>query len=982
MSSVAPTSWAHALLVYAGKLAPERLDEERAKWRKAANEAGLDVGPTMATAMATVAIAYPALARTYEVALAPLASLLAEQARPLAEIDLRDEVFKAAADLDDIDDVRRALRLYARSAKTRFAIAELVGGLGFDVDDTARGISDLASACIDVAVAEARRWATRRYGEPRSDDGSLCRFAVIGMGKLGGSELNPGSDVDLVVIYESDVGAATSGEEETELREYFARVTQRFVATLEEPTDDGVVWRVDLRLRPEGARGPIAQSFPATERYYEAWGRTWERAALVRARAIAGDIEFGEQCLGALEPFVWRRRVEPKIADEMSQLVARARVELDVDDARDVKLGRGGIREAEFFVQSLQLIWGGREPALREANTHAALARLRALGYVTDHEAVEIGDAYLFLRRIEHRIQFGTQLHTHALPADERALRDIAWSLGYADVDAFTREITEVRAHVHDRLESLTSGPKRLAGERVDDIERILIRVTSGDEAALARDVARRFGITEPEAFAKALLSLARRPDDPLGEFARDAYPELGAALVEALGESPDSIQAAVRMGEFFSRFATPTVYVRAFAADRRALRRIANLFGASTLLGEVAVRHPGLLDSVLFTIGVPTATYAGNVVADELAHLPESDRDDPDSFVGALRRAQGRVTMDVGVADLAGEISTRECTLVLSGLADATLARALEFSMRERGIDAPDGLVVVAMGKLGGREIGYGSDLDIFFVYDDAVLDAEIAIRVAQRVLLLVSMPHGDGTGYELDTRLRPSGNQGLLVVSREGFRAYQHEYAQDWERQALIKARWVAGSPELGRHVESIAREAAYEREAPDPRRLHRLRQRMEFELGSESRAYGRRRFDIKLGRGGLVDVEFAVQWLQMRHGANERIRTQDTESAIAALEQEGIIDAATAEVFGEGYRFLRLLEQRVRVDGGMIRPILDERADSLEKLARRAGFRATPAAHAADALLERYEHTTSAIRSAYLELLGVGEDDSPSE
>jgi glutamate-ammonia-ligase adenylyltransferase len=321
---------------------------------------------------------------------------------------------------------------------------------------------------------------------------------------------------------------------------------------------------------------------------------------------------------------------------------------------------------------------------------------------------------------------------------------------------------------------------------------------------------------------------------------------------------------------------------------------------------------------------------------------------------------------------------------LVLSALADATLDHAARYAMRERGHASTAGLAVIAMGKLGGREIGYGSDLDIFFVYDDASGDAaERSVRIAQRVMRLVSAPHGDGPGYELDTRLRPSGNQGLLVVSVDAFARYhgaQSEgaapsQAQDWERQALLKARACAGDLALGERVIAVAQKVAYERGAPPPEKMHHLRSRMERELAGERRdGNGPARYDLKLGRGGLVDVEFAVQWLQMKHGGDARVRTPDTETALAALEACGYLEASLAAPLREGYRWLRRLEQRLRVLHGTSAQLIEQGAPGLALLARRMGMREGPRGSASDALLARYGEITQDVRVAYLAVLGI--------
>jgi len=915
---------------------------------------------------------------------------------------LRRLALTFVTDLGDLEGVRRGLRRFAQRERLRIAARELLASEGGDVDTTAREVSDVAQVCIEIATDEALRWAEGRFGVPTTSAGARCAFVVLGMGKLGGRELNVGSDVDLLPFYETDEGevrpgpGTTGARDEQSLHEHFMRVTQRLTATLEDATNEGVCWRVDLRLRPEGSRGALVNALAAAERYYETWGRTWERAALLRARPVAGDLAFGQLALDALAPFVWRKVVDPRIAREMTELVVRARSELSRDPDRDLKLGPGGIREAEFFVQSLQLIWGGKEPSLRTSNTLEALRRLRSRGLVTDRESREVETAYLTLRRLEHRVQNATGLQTHVLPRGD-LLDVIAKSTGFATAKELERDLDKTRRRVAARFASLT---KKLDGWTAPDAQLapLLAALEEGDEGAvltaLAGDLdapASRavadFSANASADLARHLLALARRPDFPLGAASRDKHPELAPALLEAVADAADPEQAARLLTAFFTRLATPSVYVRAMANDRQVLRKLVGLLGASAFLGASLVYRPELVESILFTKATPSPERARRTIDDEIAATraaaAKNEETDPeDAFVGALRRTKARLTMEVGLAELSGELVTREAARVLSAAAEATLEHATAWALEEKRLSR--GLTVIAMGKLGGREIGYGSDLDIFFVYDAGDDDdgsaSERYVRAAQRVLRLVSAPHGTGPGYELDTRLRPSGSHGLLVVSLDAFARYHGvteegaplgspPEAQDWERQALVKARPCAGDAELGKRFASIASKIAYERGAPDPARVHHLRMRMERELARESPS----RYDVKLGRGGVVDVEFAAQWLQMKYGTDPRVRTSDTETALSALETCGYLDAGNAAVLREGYALLRRLEQALRVVHGTSGSLIEEGAPGLAALARRMGFR-DGAVPASQALVERYRAVTRDVRAAYLAVLGV--------
>ncbi|MDP9002185.1 MAG: bifunctional [glutamate--ammonia ligase]-adenylyl-L-tyrosine phosphorylase/[glutamate--ammonia-ligase] adenylyltransferase, partial [Myxococcota bacterium] len=373
--------------------------------------------------------------------------------------------------------LRSGLRRFAAREKLRIAARELLAFPGGDVDVTARELADLADVCCELALAEALYWADEHFGVPLTAKGEQCSFVVIGMGKLGGRELNAGSDIDLMLFYETDDGHVR----EQTLHEYFTRVARRFVATLDDVTDDGRVWRVDLRLRPEGTSGALVNALAAAERYYETWGRTWERAALVRARPVAGDLRFGARLLDSLMPFVWRRIVDPKIVDEMSSLLARARAQAGDEAEQDLKIGPGGIREVEFFAQALQLVWGGREPRVRGANTRDALRRLRSCGFVSEREEADLTECYLTLRRLEHRVQFATGQQTHQMPRDPEVLVRLARSLGYADAGELSHALAAVRARVSQRFASLGREPPRDLS-----LERLWVALDTFDEPAVA----------------------------------------------------------------------------------------------------------------------------------------------------------------------------------------------------------------------------------------------------------------------------------------------------------------------------------------------------------------------------------------------------------------------------------------------------------------------------------------------------------------
>ncbi len=881
------------------------------------------------------------------------------------------------------DDALAAFRRAVWIEKARIALRELlpVELGGAEVESTARELSLLADASLEIVLAEAHAHVRARHGEPLRADGEPSRLVVFGMGKLGGLELNAGSDVDLVFVYDTDDGGSA-----VSLHEHWTLVVRRAVETLEAPTAEGLVWRVDLRLRPEGSQGAIANSVDATERYYATWGRLWERAALLRSRPSAGDVALGALLeREVIFPFVYRRTVDKKLPEALVELVDRQRDELSTDPARDLKLGHGGIREAETFVQALQLVWGGREPSIRAKNTQDALARLRSRGLVSDGEAQAVGVGYSLLRLLEHRVQWMSGLQTHLLPSDEAELSRLARSLRLRDATELSEVVARVRSAVHERFTALAPTASTGPASRMEPLAALfaLEPTKEFEEAAI-----RSFGSEE---VADHLAALARRPNDLFGIVTRERFPELAVTVLEELAASADPEQAARTLRSFFARFASPEPYVSALAVDRQVLRRLVTAFASSAFIGDAVIARPELADLILFGGGaISDPVAAVEVEIDAQAGRLPADADPIDvqqALVSGLRIAKQRVMVEVAVADLAGSIGTREATRLLSALADEELGHALAHVMGAE----PCGLAVVAMGKLGGRDIGYGSDLDVIFVYDpERAPNADEAgfffTTRAQRIIRLISEPHAAGPGYELDTRLRPSGSQGMLVTSIDAFARYHgltldgqkrtssapssSHGAQAWERQALVRARFCAGDAALGARVVEISERAAYETPPPSPEDVHRLRERMERELGRETAE----RFDLKAGRGGLLDVELAVQLVQMTNGSDPRIRTPDTPAALEALAATGHLERPNYEAFREGYRFLRRLEQRIHVLRGTSSSVIQARGPGMPELARRMGYRDTPGMSAVAALLARYRDVTETVRAAYERVLGL--------
>jgi glutamate-ammonia-ligase adenylyltransferase len=839
----------------------------------------------------------------------------------------------------------------------------------------ARELGALASVCLDRASAAAVAELAARHGPPLTDDGRRCRHAVIGMGKLGGEELNFSSDIDVIFLYESDAGAAGA----LSLHEFFSKAAERAVRAISDVTADGICFRVDLRLRPEGTQGPITNSLPALERYYETWGRPWERQAWIKARPVAGDRSLGDEAVRLLEPFVWSRSAGAQAIAAVHDLMGRIRAELGSDGSDapqwDVKLGPGGIREIEFFAQALQLVHGGRNPALRERGTLRALDKLLFAGLVSEQEHRLLGDAYVFLRRVEHRLQLEELRQTHALPRDPGRRGLLARRLGHATVDELDARLALQRARVSEVYATLGRADEGVPTE----VAALLDPAADHARTAAALD---RLGFRDADASADEILRLRRRPRSPFAASAVGSAARAAPILVEELAASPDPDLALRHLSDLSGRAGAGADLWDLVATHRALGRLLVSLLGTSDFLAKIFVAHPELVEP-LVTIGRAAAARGRaeheRRIAERFATLDGGG--DDEAKLNALRRYRNEEVLRIGLYDVAGELDLAGVSAELTALAEACLAAALAIvtpTVARRFGDAVRPLAVLGLGKLGGAEMTYSSDLDVVFVFDGGEESFEAMSRLAQRLIHALDAYMEEGRLYEIDTRLRPSGQRGALVSSLDGFRRYHEREAALWERQALIKARVVAGDAAVGAAVTRIAEHHVWEGPPLDARatavEIARLRARMERELGREAPG----RFNIKSGRGGLLDVEFLVQYLQLLHGpALPSLRARATAAALDALDAAGKLDRPDYRQLAASYRFLRRLENRLRIVHDRPIAVLDApptveaHGGELDKLARRLGYRAgadPPGAR----LAADYRAHSSSVRAIYARLL----------
>lgn len=909
--------------------------------------------------------------------------------RPREEADLRRLLARAARRLapDDVDGFLRLLRRVRAREIVRISLRDLRRAR---VKEVTGELSALATACIDAAIRFHDGRLRARHGAPAGLEGREpgAGFCALAMGKLGARELNFSSDVDLIYVYGHD--GETGGERALTHFAYYAKLAELVTEAIAKPTEDGFVFRVDLNLRPDGQNGPIVNSLHAAEHYYQTFGRSWERNALVKARPGAGDLAVGEELLQALDPFIWRRSLDVTVVQEVQAMKARIDARAGAEGHDDLKLGNGGIREAEFFVSALQLLHGGRQEAkaLRERAVLPALDRLLFAGVVPAKDRDELADAYLFLRRAEHRVQMLEGAQTHRLPPrGER--RWLARSMGYAAEEAFEAALEGHRervARLFDGLLGTGTGAVPLDPD-------LALLADPQVERERRVEIARRRGLVDPDRVLAAIDAMGRRrtPFSPLGDPAAAV-----ALLSDALG-TPDPDQALSHLSDFAAALRNVEPYFAMLAEHRRVARLLLSLFGTSDFLSKRFLRHPELIDMLLredqILLAKDPATFRREL-DERLAQLEPrpgpgtapgeggpGTGPPPDELLerqlGELRRYKNEEVLRIAIHDIAGTIDLPSVAGQLTDLAEASLERCLalaEAEAAQKGALPPGRLCVIGMGKLGGRELGYHSDLDLIFLYpgSGATAGHERYPRLAQRFMSFLQMPLREGRLFQIDTRLRPSGNQGALVIGTEAFTRYHTGgeggavRSQLWERQALLRARHVAGDPAIFEEIhERVLLPVVYgRREDPGPlaAEIRRMRERMEAEVGREAS----RGKNPKTGHGGLVDVEFAAQFLQLAHGhEHPTVRTGSTPEALRRLRAAGLLAEAPFEALAEGYDFLRRVELRLRIVHDFPIDHLPEEGPALRQLARRLGY-AGP--DPGGRFLADYARVTAAVRRAF--------------
>ncbi len=847
--------------------------------------------------------------------------------RPRELDEMASDLSRALADAEDEETLGAALRRFRQREMLRIVWRDLADQA--PLHETLSELSELAELSIRLGLERLYRWACERDGVPRDAQGRAQQLVVLGMGKLGARELNLSSDIDLIFCYPAD--GHTDGRRALDNQTFFTRLARRLIRLLNEPTEEGFVFRVDMRLRPFGDAGPLVIGFEAFEQYLQGQARPWERYAMVKARPLTGDPDDRAAVMDLIHAFVYRRYIDFGVIEsirDMKRLIERELAHKGLES--NIKLGPGGIREIEFIGQAFQLVRGGREPALQRRAIQRVLERLGDLDLLPAWGVRQLLAAYAFLRRTENRLQAWRDEQTHVLPEDAAGRERLALCMGFRNWEDFAVALDGHRRQVHSHFEQVFEAPQ------VEPVESDgpLARAWRGEGEASERAAAlRATGFTDADALTAA-LDVFRKSSAVrvLSAAARARLDRLMPLVIAAAGRSSQPDAALRRLLRLLEAIVRRTAYLDLLIENPMALSQLVRLLAESRWVGSQLARLPLLLDELLD----PRTLYAPlreDELAEELAGLLRPVAGDLEQEMERLRQFALGNRLRVAAADIAGTIPVMVVSDYLTEIAEIVLRQTLDLAWRDLEVrhgqprlpeELERGFLVIGYGKLGGIELGYGSDLDLVFLQGgeggSAVTDGRRPIanelfyaRLGQRMIHILTTRTPSGILYEVDMRLRPNGESGLLVTPLSAFARYQREQAWTWEHQALVRARPVAGDPALIEEFERLRREVLCQVRDVDvlAHEVRKMREKMAAHLDRSDEAL----FDIKQGRGGLVDIEFLVQYAVLRWAHEHPELTEWTDNArlletLGALE---LFEPAMAERLFGIYRVYRAIVHR---------------------------------------------------------------------
>ena len=855
-----------------------------------------------------------------------LTELLQQMHKPWLEQDMRD--WLTTQQVTDEDSLKRALRQLRQRVMLRTIVRDLNGMDVFDnvsnLDEVMHTMSSLAEVSVQFALQCLTPWQEAIYGSPLDESGKRQELIVVGMGKLGGRELNVSSDVDLILAYEE--GGETSGSKKDNSKtdnsktisnhEFFLRLSKKLIAALDEITGDGFVFRVDMRLRPYGSDGPLACSFAMLEEYYQNQGREWERYAWIKGRVIAGP---GDDLAKLLRPFVFRKYLDYGAFASMRDLKIQIQRDVNRRDMHDnIKLGRGGIREIEFIAQVFQLIRGGRDARLQIKPTLDVLQVLQDKELLSQDTVDALSDAYVFLRNLEHRLQYVEDAQTHSLPTSVEAQSRIALAMGYGDWPSLKSALECHRSCVQQHFDEVfKDAPAQSAADEFREAadiwqglipeQEIITRLQKMGYAD-AHEALRRLAAQHASSRYRQLPTASRQRLDAL----------MPIVITKAALEANPN-QTLLRCSDLLDSICRRASYLALLAESPAALALVVKLVSSSPWLAQYLSQHPILLDELLDTRNLYAPPDFAEMYEELKRRLADTEGD-IERQMDVMRHYKHAAVFRLAAQDIAGQLRLEKISDYLSALADMILQVTIETvwpTIRGRHLETPQ-FAIIGYGKLGGKELGYASDLDIIFLYDDDKPGVgEIYARLAQRINSWLGSMTAAGALYETDIELRPDGASGLLVSSIEAFRDYQLDKAWTWEHQALTRARFCAGDRSIGETFEGIRHDVLSQKRdlAKLLEEVAAMRQKM---LDAHPNTSGM--FDLKHDHGGIIDVEFMVQYLVLAHASaySELTGNIGNIALLGLLGELGLIEKKKAADVAAAYRLYRRLQHAIRLQG----------------------------------------------------------------
>ena len=866
-------------------------------------------------------------------------------AQPYDKTGMQVELASAIAEIKDELQLGKVLRAFRQRHQLRLIWRNTLR-LCTSAELT-REVSNMADTCIDEALQWLYADSVGRWGEPQDMQGQGQQMVVLGMGKQGGGELNLSSDIDLIFAFPG-AGETQGARKSLDNQQFFIRLGQRLIQALDQQTADGFVFRVDMRLRPYGASGGLALNFNAMERYYQEQGREWERYAFIKARVVAGDHEAGAELLQTLRPFVYRRYLDYSAIESLRSLKQMIASEVRRRGLQNnIKLGSGGIREIEFIGQAFQLIRGGRDKRLQTTSLMQVLDLLPDVAGWQDQEITQLKTAYWFLRDVEHAIQAIQDKQTQELPSEPKEQERLAYAMGFATWSALLEQIDAHRTFVRSQFDMVVSSQDddEAATEETPAIAALcseLGLINSGQDAHIPTEewqqMLQQAGFSEPDLVLQHLLSLYQsRAARSMQAVAQERLAQLLPNVLQLCSQQPDAAQTLSRVLVLIEAVLRRSVYLVLLQENPSTLKLVVDLCTASPWFADFLARQPSLLDELLDVpslFEVPSQLGLAQDLQQRLLRVPEED---VEQLMEALRHFKHANALRVAAQEVTGKLPLMRISDQLTFTAEAVLQQVLRLAWHElsqrhgepcNDQGPSDDFIIVGYGKVGGWELSYGSDLDLVFLYDmpssgmtngdKSIANSVFFTRLGQRIISYLNTVTAAGQLYEVDMRLRPDGAKGLLVSTLSAFEKYQNDQAWTWEHQALVRARAVAGSDALTQRFEQVRSQILSQtRETNELRdKVIDMREKMRANLASKPNKQGEyEHFHLKQDQGGIVDIEFMVQFAVLAYAnKHESLLTYtDNIRILDAMEELGLMDATATQALRDCYRAIRAVEHR---------------------------------------------------------------------